>query len=348
MRAVGAKPRGVVAMAAVLTAAVCGRAHAQQPGDRQPVAEKPQAPPAQPGTVVGIVLDTGGVPIDSAEIRIAVLQRRTFSDAKGVFRFDRVRPASYGVSARKLGFAPQIRRVTVGNDGGGSATFSLLPVAFILPPVVTSSPRGGLSGVVGDTAYNVIRGADVYVVGAGIRTRTDSAGTFFLDVKPGSYMIQVTGSGFARKLLSVTIAKDSGRHVTVWMAPSKGGANHREAEAIEALRGRLMVRRATARFYTREDLSRYNVEWLKQIVVMGSGMPVADECEALVDGLWRRPIYSLALDEVESVEVYPPGSLPPLGRGLLRSRPPRSIDVRGTQQVRSGPTCPSVFVWTRT
>jgi hypothetical protein len=222
-----------------------------------------------------------------------------------------------------------------------------LAVGYVLPPVVTSSPRGGLSGVVGDTAFHLIRGAEVYIVGSGRRARTDSAGTFFLDVMPGSYMVQITGAGFTRRLLSVTIPKDSGRHITVWMIPSKGRADHREADAIESLRSRFLTRRATAQFYTREDLSRYKMDWLKPLVVMGAGMPVADDCQALIDGLWRRPLYSVTMDEVESVEVYPPGSLPALGGSLLRTRPPRSIDARGSQQVHTGPTCPTVFVWTR-
>jgi hypothetical protein len=113
-------------------------------------------------------------------------------------------------------------------------------------------------------------------------------------------MVQVTRRGFARKMLSVTIPKDSGRHVTVWMSPSKGRGNAREAWAIEGMRQRFLRRRATATFYTREELSRYNMTWLRQFVVMAAGMPVADDCDALVDGLWSRPVYSLTLDEIES------------------------------------------------
>jgi hypothetical protein len=64
-------------------------------------------PSAPVRTVVGVVLDTGGVPVDSVEVRIASLQRRTFSDVNGLFRFDHVRPGSYEVGARRLGFAPQ-------------------------------------------------------------------------------------------------------------------------------------------------------------------------------------------------------------------------------------------------
>jgi hypothetical protein len=204
-----------------------------------------------------------------------------------------------------------------------------------------------LSGVIGDTAFNAVRGAIVYVIGSGRRTLTDSTGTFFLDVKPGSYMVEVTRTGFARKLLSVKIAEDSGRHVTVWLIPSTRGADRRETDVVRALHGRMLMRRATALFHSREELNRFRLEWLKELVVRDAGIPIADACEALVDGLWRRPVYSLTLDELESVEVYPPGSLPSLDGSMVRSRQPRSIDPRGTQPVRSGPTCPAVFVWTR-
>jgi Carboxypeptidase regulatory-like domain len=342
----GAHVRVVVALGA-LASGICGRAAAQQPGAERPAAQKPRAPPATPRSVVGIVLDTSDVPIDSVEIRIASLQRRTFSDVNGLFRFDNVKPGSYDVAARRLGFAPQVRRVTVANDRGGSVTFSLLQVGYVLPPVVTSSARGGLSGVIGDTAYNVIPRADVYIIGSGHRALTDSAGTFFLGVKPGSYMVQVTRPGFARKLLSVTIPDDSGRHITVWLLPSKGRAQVREAYAIESFRRRMLERRASARFYSREDLNRYDMIWLKQLVVMAAGMPVADECQAVVDGFWTLPIYSLAVDDVESVEVYPPGSLPSVGGRISRTTPPRSINPGGTRRIQSGPVCPTVYVWTR-
>jgi hypothetical protein len=346
MLAVRLRLRGIAAIVATLGPAISGRAVAQQPSDRSSIAERSQASPP-PRTIVGTVLDTGGVPIDSVELRIASLQRRTFSDPNGVFRFENVKPGSYDVAARRLGFAPQIRRVTVRNDRGGTIAFALVRVAYVLTPVVTSSPRGGLSGVIGDTAFNLLRGAEVYVIGSGRRARTDSAGAFFLDVKPGSYMVQVTNPGFSRKLLSVTIPKDSGRHITVWIAPSKGRGNPREAHAIEALRTRMLLRRATARFYSREDLKRHDMAWLTQLVVMGSGMPVADDCDAVIDGLWLRRIYSLTLDDLESVEVYPPGSLYSTWGSMRRTTPPTSIDPRGTQPRPVGRRCPTVFVWTR-
>jgi hypothetical protein len=327
---------GIGPTLALLLAAVSSGAGAQR-----------RMPSAPPRTVVGVVLDTGGVPVDSVEVRIASLQRRTFSDVNGLFRFDHVRPGSYEVGARRLGFARQVRRVSVGADRGGVATFELVAVRYALPPVVVSSPRGGLSGIVGDTGFNALRGVQVYVIGSGQRAFTDSAGAFFVGVKPGSYMVEVSTPGFGRKLLSVSIPEDSGRNVTVWMTPSRRGADHRQAEVFESLRQRMMLRRATARLYTREDLNRLKMDWLRQLVVMGSGSPVADDCQVLVDGLWRRPVYSVTLDEAESVEVYPPGSLAQPSGSLIRTRPRRSIDPRVADQVAASSACPTVFVWTR-
>jgi hypothetical protein len=346
-RSLISRSRRLAATLAVMCAAIGRATEAQQPSGRPPVPERPRALLAPPRAIVGIVADTANVPIDSVEVRIASLQRRTVSDANGHFRFDGVKPGAYEVRTRRLGFAPQVKRVTVGNERGGSVTFALVPVRYVLPPVVTSSPRGGLSGVIGDTAFNVIRGAEVYVVGSGERTLTDSAGTFFLNVKPGSYMVEVTSRGFGRKLLSVTVPRDSGRHVTVWLTRDTGPTAAREAFAIDALRYRLMLRGATARLFTREDMSRYNMQWLSQLVLMGSGMPISDQCDAVVNGFWRTPVYALTVDELESVEVYPPGSLPSAEGSRLRTTLPRSIDPRGTQRRPSGPRCPAVFVWTR-
>ncbi len=328
--------RDVALLLAILSAMAGGAADAQG-----------RTPTAPPRTVSGVVLDTGGIPIDSVDIRIASLQRRTFSDVNGIFRFEGVGPGSYEVGARRLGFAPQVRRVTLAGGRGGSARFSLVPVRYALPPVIVSSARGGLSGIVGDTGFNALRGARVYVIGTGQRTVTDSAGAFFVAVEPGSYMVEVTTAGFARKLLSVRIPEDSGRHVTVWLMPTRRGADHRQGDALERLRVRMMLRRSTARLYTREDLSRYRMDWLRQLIAVGTGMPVPDDCQALVDGLWRRPVYTVTLDEAESVEVYLPGSIGSTDGTLLRTRPLRSMDPRAAEHFGASTACPTVYVWTR-
>ena len=110
---------------------------------------------------------------------------------------------------------------------------------------------------------------------------------------------------------------------------------------------RMMLRGATARFFTREDMARYNMQWLAQLVVVGSGEPVSEQGDAVVDGVWTIPIYALTVDDLESVEVYPRGSLPNAEGSRVRTRRPRSIDPRGTERRAAGATCPMVYAWTR-
>src|SRR5689334_18890432 len=74
-------------------------------------AQTPAPPTAGPRTLVGVVSDTAGVPIDSAEIFISALKRRVMSAADGRFRFDDIKPGTYDVSARRLGYLPQVRNV---------------------------------------------------------------------------------------------------------------------------------------------------------------------------------------------------------------------------------------------
>lgn len=329
---------------------------AQQPPALPPVVIEGRAPPAAgPRTITGIVVDTADVPVDSIEIFITALQRRAFTDVNGAFRFADVRPGTYELRARRLGFAPQIRRVTVDRQQGATTKFMLLRISHALPAVVSSTTRGGLSGVVGDTAFNAIPGAAVRVLASDRRTVSDSEGAFFLDVKPGKYMVEVTRPGFSRRLLSLTVPYDSGRRVVVWM--TRGASGNRDYVVTRDLVERLMTRRATSAFYTREDIGRFQFQWLKELVVSGSGMPVSDDCEATVDGVWRTPVYSLTVEELESVEVYPPGTLPSLNEGRIsRTRPPTSINRAGTRgsiaqqritSIRPGVTCPGVYVWTK-
>src|SRR5579871_4518018 len=110
--------------------------------------------PAGPHTLVGVVKDTIGNPVDSVELLIASLKRHAMTGPDGAFRFDDLKPGTYQVLARKLGFYPQVQKAIV-EDNGGVVSFAMIQGIRALPPVVTSVARGGLSGVIGDTAYNI-------------------------------------------------------------------------------------------------------------------------------------------------------------------------------------------------
>src|SRR2546429_87291 len=66
---------------------------------------------AGPRTIAGVVTDTAGIPLDSIDVSIASLRRRMTSDVNGRFRFDDVKPGTYDVSARHIGYAPQMHAV---------------------------------------------------------------------------------------------------------------------------------------------------------------------------------------------------------------------------------------------
>jgi hypothetical protein len=159
--------------------------------------------------IAGIVRDTAATPVDNVEISIAAIERRVCSGADGTFHFENVKPGRYALRPRKVGYAPQMRSVVV-DEAGGVSTFVLIPFLRVLEPVVSSASRGGLSGVVGDTAFNAISGANVRVVGHGQRASTDSTGAFYIPLQPGRYVVTIEQPGFDYKLMSVIIPPDGG------------------------------------------------------------------------------------------------------------------------------------------
>jgi hypothetical protein len=299
-------------------------------------------PPAGPKTLVGIVGDTAGTPLDSVEVFITSLKRRAMSTADGAFRFDDVKPGTYAVSTRRLGYLPQLRQVKVG-DEGGTTTFGLVPYMRGLPPVVSSSPRGGLSGVIGDTAYNIVTGAQISVLASDHRTVSDSTGAFYLDLKPGKHMVRVKAPGFASRLVSVTIPNDSGRRMMVWLSPSMRGESAREEWAMVNLAERLTRRNPVwSTIYSREDINKMGMTDAAQLATVGARKRVDDNCPAIIDGGPRTaPIWAFAASDIETMETYTPKPA---------SYAPTSIMARGHAPApapQSG-DCPiTVYLWLR-
>ena len=326
--------------AAVTLLANAGDVSAQQPG----------TPPRVP-VLTGVVTDTAGVPIDSADVSIASLKRRTLSGSDGTFRFDSIKPGRYSVSARRIGFAPQVRTVIVG-PAGGTVRFSLVPAPHVLAPVVASAVLGGLSGVVGDTAYNIVAGAQITVLGTDRRAVSDSLGRFFIDLHAGRYMVHVTRPGYDSRMLSVTIPPDSGRRVTVWLQPGDDLARHREVASLDALNYRLVRRTPMSKVYTREDLNKTSMTELSQLVTSGAGMPVDDNCPAIIDGGPRQlPIWDITANDIEFLELYPPKSITTSDATSLRVPPPTARNMNGQRLPplpKAGYGCTvAVYVWLR-
>ncbi|MGH7616255.1 MAG: carboxypeptidase-like regulatory domain-containing protein [Gemmatimonadaceae bacterium] len=312
-------------------------------------AQQAAAPPGA-RVVTGIVTDTAGVPVDSADVSISSLKQRTIAGSDGTFRFTGVKPGRYSVSARRIGFAPQVRTVVVGPDGG-TVRFSLVPTLRVLAPVVTSAAPGGLSGVVGDTAYAIVPGAQVTVLGTDHRAVSDSVGRFFINLHEGRYVVRVMREGYNSRMMSVTIPPDSGRRVTVWLEPGHDGARHREVANFEALNNRLIRRTPSSKVYTREDLSKTSMTEVTQLVTAGTGAPIDDNCMAIIDGGPRQlPIWDITANDIELLELYPPGSITSDATSL-RVPTPGALQINGQRLPalpKNGYGCDvTVYVWLR-
>ncbi len=270
-----------------------------------------RTPPRQagPSTLVGIVTDTSGdFPIDSVQVFINALKRQTLTSANGTFRFNDIKPGKYQIATRKLGYLPQVKTVVVA-DSGGSVRFEILQQTHALPTMVTSATALGLSGVIGDTAYDVIQGAEVYAITTDKRVRTDSMGRFFMDLRPGRYMIQVSKEGYGTKIMGVTVPVDSGRRMVTWLAPADRGLQNRQTMNLFELAERIEKTPSTRKkLYSREDITKLNFEELRQVAIAGAGKPVPEECDAIIDGgPVKYPIWSISAADLDMVEVYVDG-----------------------------------------
>jgi hypothetical protein len=273
-----------------------------------------------------------------------------------MFRFDSVRTGKQDLRVRRLGFEPQYRTVTVGDDGG-SVSVTLKAVPQRLAPVVTSVSRGGLGGFVTDDKARPVAGAAVAVFGGAARAVTDSAGEFFVDVKPGTFMIRVTSKGYTSRLVSVTVPRDSGRQVVIGLVPGNPGPAREEWE-MDNLRRRLVWRSSPAEVFGRERLAALPNKRLGTLVRSVNPNPLregaADECMALVDGGPEAvPLWYLDVDELEAIEIYPPGTLSYVtgtkrqlatvgGRDMPKDQSYAELLRAGAAQ-----SCPAIFVWMR-
>ncbi|MGH7678232.1 MAG: MSCRAMM family protein [Gemmatimonadaceae bacterium] len=303
-----------------------------------------QLPLPGPGVLHGFVADSMERPLDGAEVVIQSLRLSVLTGPDGSFRFENIKPGRYQVSARKIGYYPSGRVVTVGDNGGATAVWLVRRETATLPPVVSTARRGGLSGVVGDTAYNAIRGAEVSVLASDRRTQSDSTGAFFLDLKPGRHMIRVEREGYGSQLLSVTIPKDSGRRMMVWLSSASRGFVAWQSHMIEEFSMRLARRNPVwSRIYTREDITRTGYDRARELVTAGAAHPISDECIAFIDGdtTRKRPIWALDAGDIETLEVYSYAKPP---RAAVRS-----IGGGGNRAPGTGgrPGCPAVYVWLR-
>ena len=345
--------------------------HAQQPARLPAVVVNVAPDPPGARKIAGIVRDTLANPLDSVEVSIVSLKIRTYTRVDGNFRFENVKPGTYDVRARKIGFAPQVRTMVVDSLGAADA-FALVPLPHVLRPVVTTVARGGLSGVVGDTSFNALPGVEVRVMGHEQFTSTDSSGSFYIPIRPGSYILSVRHPGFDYRLVSVIVPPDSGQRVRVNLAPQSKRPTVRQAHNVDDFASRLeWHERKNSRIYTRADLKEMKIDWVYDAVRIGygeihsgrDGTWIDKDCAVVVNGGPEFTLLEpLTTDDIESVEIYDRSSGPvyaPRGRpaaprpGVKLARSQLSFDpvpISNTNladHANSTKKCAVVYIWLR-
>lgn len=281
--------------------------------------------------VIFQVLDDQDQPLANAEVFVVELERRLLTNAAGLAFLEQVPVGIYGLGVRRVGYLPSSLRVQI-TPLTSMITLPLEPVTTRLAAVVSQAERGGLSGVVSDTALRPLAGARVMVVGSGQRTTTNAQGRFHLSLKAAAYMIRIERDSFASQAIGVTVPKDSGRQIAVWMEPAKAPPNPAEAVQLFEL-GRRMVRLKSinTRYYTRDGLHEMGITDLAQLARRWQTAGISGACEVTVKAngwTWSVPLVSVDLGAIEFVEVSRPDvKFRPGTRG------PTSIANGGNRQI---------------
>jgi hypothetical protein len=307
----------------------------------------PANPAAIRRAIVGTVMDTAHQVLDNVTVGIKSPRRQAKTNAQGRFQLADLDTGTYEISVYRIGYETAVQSYVV-TDTGGIARFCLIPETRELPAIIASAKRLGLSGVIGDSNYKALEGAEVRVMGAGLHVLTDSAGLFHLPVPRGTYPVWVSKSGYGRKLLSVTIPPDSGREIAVWLASPPPDANAMAAR-IDDMRTRILWARPNrSALVSAEQIARSQAS-LNGILVAQAKAKVLDDCPAFIDGtLFTLPLYMIDKADVLMMEIYLQGAprTAPTSISGAGTSGGKTITV-GTQS--SGPPvqpgCGTIWVW---
>ena len=312
-------------------------------------AQDPQLPtgvrlPARgPRTIVGIVVDRNtapSLPLEGVMVTIRGTDRAFITGDDGIFRFDSLPPGNYELRARRIGFEPKVAKAILPN--AGNVIFVLTPLLQTLAPIVSSAVTGGVGGFVSDTGRNPLKDVAVRIFGTKSgRAVTDSTGQFHIVAPEGQYMMEVTGTGFRSELTSFNIPRDSGRLVAITLI--RGRLPNRDVAARDDMQRRVVWRMFGSRIFTREDLAKLVGTNLADLVRMAADRPFnEEECQLFLNGLpiaW--PMWMYEAEDLEMLEVYPPGTMG--GRAGPRRGMQPGRDSRGG----AARVCPTIFIWQR-
>jgi hypothetical protein len=83
----------------------------------------------------GMVQDTGGRPLEGAQVEILGLERSVTTPASGAYRLDAIKPGKYWVVARRIGYAPTRTALSFNPGDDREIEFQLQALPYNLPDV---------------------------------------------------------------------------------------------------------------------------------------------------------------------------------------------------------------------
>jgi carboxypeptidase family protein len=98
------------------------------------VAPAQKAPKSLP-VMRGAVTDTGGRPLEGAQVEILGLTRTATTPGSGSYRFEGIKPGKYWVVARRIGYAPRRTALSFNPGDDREIRFQLEPLPYNLPDV---------------------------------------------------------------------------------------------------------------------------------------------------------------------------------------------------------------------
>ena len=267
----------------------------------------------QPQTLSGVVRSRAtSRPLVGSQITIVAdgESRSTLADERGAFAFLKLKPGTYSLSARRIGYQPFTAAVRVGQSPA-SIEIVLDRVASldtVRVPVGTA-----VYGVVG-TARDLrpLRNVQVQVAGSSTPITTDSAGRFFGALKsPGVYMVRARADGYDPQTVSATVRKDEAVELAflldtaVIAPPIRAEVNWKEFDERQRKRGARSALVSRAELLKNGNMSLLDA--LRQSREIGAmGLAISPGVCVLVNGdqSLATQVWALDANEVESVEVY--------------------------------------------
>jgi hypothetical protein len=276
----------------------------------------------KPATAVlsGVVKDLDGKPIADVIVDVNGAKKHGVTDDRGRFRIDKLAADSTVLIARRVGLVPQTIEITL-VPGQNEVTVTMEPVPQVLDAIRNATEQTGLFGVVGDTAFDIVKGASVSTIVHHATTTTNEKGQFYFDpVKPGSDMVDVRKLGYRPRIVSFTMPVKGGQRVAIWLTPLPAGIDDRAIRRLSAPSNALMqelfdfgqrrrwASSSRSMFATREQLAEYASgmradEALAHLPRFGTARPEDIDC-VLVDGtISGESLEDYAANEIETLEI---------------------------------------------